>query len=146
MGYHPALEHGVTHLDVARYSVADYVKALEKDPETGERLGKEARRIHDTLLCPRCLAAFLVETFEAVSKHLGQSLVLDDGKRISELLREHADCSTMAEVDEYRDHHHLPSLLKEDSDIHPCRKGDHQAMEARLTYAEKYGLEKHKGG
>ena len=50
----------------------------------------------------------------------------------------------------------LPSLLKEDSDIHPCRKGgpisnknwkrDHQAMEARLTYAEKYGLEKHKGG
>ena len=75
---------------------------------------------------------------------------------MAELLREHADCSTMAEVDEYRDHHHLPSLLKEDSDIHPCRKGgpisnknwkrDHQAMEARLTYAEKYGLEKHKGG
>ena len=96
--YHPALEHGVTHLDVARYSVADYVKQLEKDPETAERLGKEARRIHDTLLCPRCLAAFLVETFEAVNKHLGQSLVLDDSKRIAELLREHADCSTMAEV------------------------------------------------
>ena len=153
--YHPALEHGVTHLDVARYSVADYVKALEKDPETGERLGKEARRIHDTLLCPRCLAAFLKETFEAVSKHLGQALVLDDGKRLAELLREHADCSTMAEVDEYRDHHHLPALLREDDPIHPCRKGgpvsnknwkrDHEAMEKRLTYAEKYGLEKHKG-
>ena len=151
--YHPALEHGVTHLDVARYSVAEYVKQLEKDPETAERLGSEARRIHDTLLCPRCLAAFLVETFEAVSKHLGQSLVLDDGKRIAELLREHADCSTMAEVDEYRDHHHLPALLKEDNPIHPCRKGgpisnknwkrDHAAMEARLTYAETYGLEKH---
>merc|ERR1712216_968003 len=95
--YHPALEHGVTHLDVARYSVADYVKALEKDPETAESLGKEARLIHDTLLCPRCLAAFLVETFEAVNKHLGQSLVLDDSKRIAELLREHADCSTIAE-------------------------------------------------
>ena len=65
--YHPALEHGVTHLDVARYSVADYVKQLERDPETAERLGSEARRIHDTLLCPRCLAAFLKETFEAVS-------------------------------------------------------------------------------
>ena len=62
----------------------------------------------------------------------------------------------MAEVDEYRDHHHLPSLLKEDSLIHPCRKGgpvanknwkrDQREMEARLTYAEKYGLEKHKGG
>ena len=88
-----------------------------------------------------------------MNKHLGQSLVLDDGKRIAELLREHADCSTMAEVDEYRDHHHLPALLKEDDPIHPCRKGgpvsnknwkrDHQAMEARLAYAEKYGLEKH---
>ena len=151
--YHPALEHGVTHLDVARYSVADYVKALEKDPETAERLGKEARRIHDTLLCPRCLAAFLKETFEAVSKHLGQSLVLDDSKRIAELLREHADCSTIAEVDEYRDHHHLPALLNDTDPIHPCRKGgpisnknwkrDHQAMEARLKYAEEHGLEKH---
>ena len=70
----------MTHLDVARYSVAEYVKQLERDPETAERLGSEARRIHDTLLCPRCLAVFLVETFEAVSKHLGQSLVLDDGK------------------------------------------------------------------
>ena len=151
--YHPALEHGVTHLDVARYSVADYVKALEKDPETAERLGKEARRIHDTLLCPRCLAAFLVETFEAVNKHLGQSLVLDDSKRIAELLREHADCSTIAEVDEYRDHHHLPALLNDTDPIHPCRKGgpisnknwkrDHQAMESRLKYAEEHGLEKH---
>ena len=151
--YHPALEHGVTHLDVARYSVADYVKALEKDPETAERLGKEARRIHDTLLCPRCLAAFLKETFEAVSKHLGQSLVLDDSKRIAELLREHADCSTIAEVDEYRDHHHLPALLNDSDPIHPCRKGgpvsnknwkrDHEAMESRLKYAEEHGLEKH---
>ena len=59
----------------------------------------------------------------------------------------------MAEVDEYRDHHHLPALLREDDPIHPCRKGgpisnknwkrDHAAMEARLTYAETYGLEKH---
>ena len=150
--YHPALQHGRTHLDVSRFSVAEYVKALEADPATAQRLGANARFVHDTLLCPKCLAEFLKETFEALNTHLGQHLILDDGRRLSKLLREHGDCATWAEVDQFKGHNTLPRLLAEDDPIHPCRKGgpianknwqrDHDAMVQRLKQAQAVGIEK----
>ena len=125
--YYPALRDRVTHVAVGRRSVADTVRALEANPAAAAAIGAAGKEIHDTFLCPLCLAGFLKATLEALRDHLGLGLVLDDRAAASAFFRAHVPCDRVVEVVDYAvegDKKSYPMrALAPDDPAHPCRGG-----------------------
>lgn len=119
--YSPALRDGENMIRVARHSVADTVRALEANPAVAEAIGRAGREIHDTFLCPICLANWLKTTLEAYHEHLGLGRVLDDPGEASNFFRAHLPCDRMIELT--REGHPRVRPMNADDPVHPCRKG-----------------------
>ena len=149
--YYPALRDRVTHVAVGRHSVAATVAALEANPAAAAAMGAAGKEIHDTFLCPLCLAGFLKTTLEALREHLGLGLVLDDRAAASAFFRAHLPCDRVVEVVDYAvegDKKSYPMrALAPDDPAHPCRGGgpapnagwgrDHEWALRRLRRAER---------
>jgi len=118
--YYPALTDYETHVVVAQRSVAATVRALEADRASAEALGRAGRAIHDTFLCPECLAKFLARAIGAARDHLGMGLVLDDPAAAAAFFRAELPCDALVEV--VRGGHHYASRpVAADDPRHPCR-------------------------
>ena len=57
--YYPALEHGVTHLDVDKTDLVKAVRGLEADPSQASKLRKGAKSVEYAFTTPESLADYL---------------------------------------------------------------------------------------
>lgn len=77
--YFPALAHGRTHFTVTANTIVDVVEQLNgaRGPSI-ERLRAAARAVHDTFLCPECIARYVRLVFKTMRAHFKMDAVLDD--------------------------------------------------------------------
>ena len=90
--YFPALSAGETHLVVDAANVSSTVDALNRGAIDVQSLLRQADRVDDELLCPRCLARYFKTALAALSRRFSLAKVLDD-PCVAELFFEHLDCA-----------------------------------------------------
>ncbi|KAJ1450314.1 hypothetical protein M885DRAFT_532692 [Pelagophyceae sp. CCMP2097] len=75
---YPALEDGETHLDVDYETLVPAVQRLNADAALVDRLREGAARVHDALVCPRCLATHMSHVADKLRARFSLGTVLDD--------------------------------------------------------------------
>jgi hypothetical protein len=76
--FYPALVEGETHLDVDYATLVPTVERLNADAALVDRLREGALRVHDTLVCPRCLATHMSNVVDKLRARFSLGIVLDD--------------------------------------------------------------------
>lgn len=67
----PALENGKTHLLLNSGNVVGIIDMLRSNDRAAQYLALNARRLHETLLCPNCLKSFWARTIHRYRTHFG---------------------------------------------------------------------------
>lgn len=75
--YYPGLIENVTHKVVNQENVVEVMKGLQAlDEESATRFGDFAQSVHDTFLCPCCLACHYSSVFQALGAKMSTDLDL----------------------------------------------------------------------
>mmetsp|Transcript_8130 Transcript_8130/g.28592 ORF Transcript_8130/g.28592 Transcript_8130/m.28592 type:complete len:578 (-) Transcript_8130:2-1735(-) len=128
--FYPALIEGETHLDVDYASLVATVRKLNDDAALVTRLREAALRVHDTLICPRCLAEHMSLVVEKFRERFSFGKVLDDPCETHVFFSNWTRCSkvNMVEIDLNFDLHD-----KGDRGGHPVAVGKHCDVLLRHT-------------
>jgi hypothetical protein len=75
--YYPGLKENVTHKVVNQENVIEVIEDLQAlDEESATRFGDIAQSVHDTFLCPCCLACHFSSVFQALGAKMSTDLDL----------------------------------------------------------------------
>ena len=119
--YYPALRAGASHLAVDRSDAATTAAAVLQDADAAAHLAKGAADVYDAHLCPRCLADYLKDAYDAMRDRFRLGAVLDGVTDAPAFLREVA-CAAQGPVDfhEVFDGHH--EVTSAPVALPPCRR------------------------
>ncbi|KAJ8605657.1 hypothetical protein CTAYLR_000167 [Chrysophaeum taylorii] len=95
--YYPALQHGLTHLEVNKSTVVRELDRLDRDPVYAKKLINGAKMIDQTVLCPDCLATYLHAVFAKLRSHFKLGPLLDSRDNFRQFLAERNCSSTLVE-------------------------------------------------
>ena len=98
--YYPALEHGVTHLDVDKTDLVKAVRGLEADPGKASKLRKGAKRVEYAFTTPESLADYLIEVLRRAGQRFFSD-VLDDACTARDFFATRVDCKKLGFLAEF---------------------------------------------
>jgi hypothetical protein len=98
--YYPALEHGVTHLDVDKSDLVKAVRGLEADPSKASKLRKGAKRVEYAFTTPESLADYLIEVLRRAGRRFFSD-VLDDACTARDFFATRVDCKKLGFLAEF---------------------------------------------
>lgn len=96
--YFPALSHAQTHLAVNKQTLMKTLLEAEADPPL--HLIDAARHVHDSFLCPQCIARYVKLVFQAIRTHFGFDALLDDPESATSFFKHHfrSHCADLREI------------------------------------------------
>eukprot|EP00633_Aureoumbra_lagunensis_P000050 CAMPEP_0197303508 /NCGR_PEP_ID=MMETSP0890-20130614/51697_1 /TAXON_ID=44058 ORGANISM="Aureoumbra lagunensis, Strain CCMP1510" /NCGR_SAMPLE_ID=MMETSP0890 /ASSEMBLY_ACC=CAM_ASM_000533 /LENGTH=501 /DNA_ID=CAMNT_0042783337 /DNA_START=101 /DNA_END=1610 /DNA_ORIENTATION=- len=90
--YYPPLKHGITHVSVNRSNVKEILNYVRSDERIQQKLIRNAHRVGRELVCPQCLANYLLDVLDAYRLRFNHGVILDDPKRATDLIKHYLRC------------------------------------------------------